>query len=155
MPPRARHRTSLDPSDLYVLAPFQGLTITRKLQPNGLHPSLIDYVNFANICQQNRGAYTIGHAVYTIEGQPRPWSEQSDGPALQTLAILQAFPQLDAPTQATARTVIGANIDYLLGPARGSSLPVYQSPTTNLWEEQKGNSFFARAVQLRCFQEIT
>src|SRR5271166_4205101 len=38
MPPRARHRTSLDPSDLYVLAPFQGLTITRKLQPNGLHP---------------------------------------------------------------------------------------------------------------------
>ena len=34
--------------------------------------SLIDYVNFANICQQNRGAYTIGHAVYTIEGQPRP-----------------------------------------------------------------------------------
>jgi hypothetical protein len=38
MPPRARHRTSLDPSDLYVLAPFQGLTITRELQPNGLHP---------------------------------------------------------------------------------------------------------------------
>jgi hypothetical protein len=23
---------------LYVLAPFQGLTITRELQPNGLHP---------------------------------------------------------------------------------------------------------------------
>ena len=109
--------------------------------------SLIDYVNFANICQQNRGAYTIGHAVYTIEGQPRPWSEQSDGPALQTLAILQAFPQLDAPTQATARTVIGANIDYLLG--------TYQSATTNLWEEVTGLSFFARAVQLRCFQEIT
>src|SRR5208283_671151 len=38
MPPRARHRTSLDPLDLYVLAPFQGLTITRELQPNGLHP---------------------------------------------------------------------------------------------------------------------
>jgi len=119
---------------------------------------LIDYVNFANICQQNAvsGGQTIGYASYTIQGQPRPnWSEQSDGPALQTLAILQAFPQLDAPTQATAKTVIGANINYLLGPARGSSLPVYQSPTTNLWEEQKGNSFFARAVQLRCFQEIT
>ena len=46
MPPRARHRTSLDPSDLYVLAPFQGLTITRELQPNGLHPieSAYDFV---------------------------------------------------------------------------------------------------------------
>jgi Domain of unknown function (DUF4263) len=42
MPPRARHRTSLDPSDLYVLAPFQGLTITRELQPNGLHPTEFD-----------------------------------------------------------------------------------------------------------------
>ena len=41
---------------------------------------LIDYVNFANICQ-NSGAPTIGHACFTIEGQPRPWSEQSDGPA--------------------------------------------------------------------------
>ena len=39
MAPRAHHRTRLDPSDLYVLAPFQGLTITRELQPNGLHPN--------------------------------------------------------------------------------------------------------------------
>ncbi|HMB08566.1 MAG TPA: hypothetical protein VKP69_33150, partial [Isosphaeraceae bacterium] len=27
-----------DPSDSCFLAPFQGLTITRVLQPNGLHP---------------------------------------------------------------------------------------------------------------------
>ena len=33
---------SLDPSDLYVLALFQGLTITRELQPNGLHPNAND-----------------------------------------------------------------------------------------------------------------
>jgi glucoamylase len=106
---------------------------------------LIDYVNFANICQ-NSGAPTIGHACFTIEGQPRPWSEQSDGPALQTLAILQAWPQLDAPTQTTARTIIAKNLDYLLG--------AYQNPTKNLWEEKDGSSFFARAVQLRCFQAI-
>jgi glucoamylase len=112
---------------------------------SGIQP-LTDYVNFANTCQ-NSGPPTIGHACYTIEGQPRPWSEQSDGPALQTLAIVQAFPQLDAPTQATATTVIATNINYLLG--------AYQSPTTNLWEEKYGYSFFARAVQLRCFQEIT
>jgi glucoamylase len=74
--------------------------------------SLIDYVDFANVCQ-NSGAPSIGHACYTIEGQPRPWSEQSDGPALQTMAIRQAFPQLDAPSQATAMAVIGTNMDYL------------------------------------------
>ena len=130
----------------------------------GVQP-LIDYVNFANICQQNalsgkgengtggplNGTYPIGWASYTIEGQPRNgWSEQTDGPALQTLAILQAFPQLDAPTQATAKTVIGLNIKYLLD--------TYQSPppnSLNLWEELRGLSFFARAVQLRCFQAIT
>jgi glucoamylase len=104
---------------------------------------LSDYINFANICQ-NSGA-PIGHACYTIEGQARPWSDQSDGPALQTLAILQAYPQLDTPTQTTAVTVIGKNIAYLLG--------VYQNQTVNLWEEATGYSFFARAVQLRCFQE--
>ncbi|MFM9746072.1 hypothetical protein ACKI2C_51825, partial [Streptomyces brasiliscabiei] len=27
-------------------------------------------------------------------------------------------------------------------------------PTTNLWEEHQGLSFFTRAVQLRCFREI-
>ena len=136
----------------------------------GVQP-LIDYVNFAIICQQNAvnttgfpgpggqpGPYPIGYASYTIEGKPREkpdgtpaWTEQTDGPALQTLAILQAFPQLDAPTQATARTVIGANINYLLG----GSPPKYQSPTINLWEEVSGESFFALAVQLRCFQQIT
>ncbi len=111
---------------------------------------LIDYVNFANIAQNNdqTSGQPIGFASYTIEGQPRPnWTEQSDGPALQTLAILRAYPQLDAPTQATAQTVIGKNLNYLLG--------VYQNPTFNLWEEQKGNSFFARSVQLQCFQAIT
>lgn len=111
----------------------------------GVQP-LIDYVTFAQTCQNN-AAPTIGHACFTIEGQPRPWSEQNDGPAIQTLAMLQAFDQLDAPTQAIAKDVISKNIDYLLG--------VYQNPTTNLWEEHQGLSFFARAVQLRCFQQIT
>lgn len=107
--------------------------------------ALIDYVNFSSSCQ-NSGAPTIGHACYTIEGQPRQWSEQSDGPALQTLAILRAFPKLDAATQVTATAVIGTNIEYLIG--------TYQDPTTNLWEEKGGYSFFARSVQLRCFQEL-
>ncbi len=114
-------------------------------QPGTSPQPLIDYVNFAKICQDS-GAPTIGHACFTINGQPRTWSEQSDGPALQTLAILQAWPQLDPQTQATASSIIAKNLDYLFG--------AYQSPTMNLWEETTGYSFFARAVQLRCFQAI-
>jgi hypothetical protein len=35
---RARHPTRRDPWDRCFLAPCQGLTLTRELQPNGLHP---------------------------------------------------------------------------------------------------------------------
>jgi len=110
----------------------------------GVQP-LIDYVLFAQNCQTN-ATPTMGHACFTIEGQSRPWTEQNDGPALQTLAILKAFDQLDSTTQAIAKAVIVKNIDYLLN--------VYQNPTTNLWEEHSGLSFFARSVQLLCFQTI-
>ena len=109
---------------------------------------LIDYVQFAQTCQ-NSGA-AIGHvdlASFFIDGSPRPWSDQTDGPALQTLAILQLFSQLDAATQAVANAVIAANLDFLQG--------AYQGETVNLWEEEYGASFFARAVQLQCFQAIT
>lgn len=113
--------------------------------PGSAVQPLIDYVNFAQICQSN-ATPTLGHACFTIIGQSRPWTEQSDGPALQTLTMLAAFNQLDAATQATAKAVIATNLGYLLN--------VYQSPTTNLWEEHNGYSFFARAAQLKCFQAI-
>jgi len=106
---------------------------------------LIDYVTFARTCQTS-GA-PIGYASYTIEGRPRPnWSEQSDGPALRTLAILRMYTELDVAAQAVARDVIATDIGYLRS--------VYQQPTTSLWEERDGYSFFARAVQLRCFSEL-
>lgn len=111
----------------------------------GIGP-LKDYVNFAKTCQDN-ATPTLSHACFTVEGQSRPWSEQSDGPALQTVAMLQAFDQLDAATQATATAVINKNVEYLL--------TVYQDPTYNLWEEHQGLSFFARSAQLRCFEAIT
>jgi glucoamylase len=111
----------------------------------GVQP-LIDYVNFAKICQDN-AAPTLAHACFTIQGQPRPWTEQADGPALQTLAMLQAFGQLDKPTQALAKKVIAKNLTFLLA--------AYQDQTFNLWEEHSGYSFFATSVQLRCLQEIS
>jgi len=107
--------------------------------------ALIDYVNFAQTCQNN-ATPSLALASYTIRGLSRQWTEQTDGPALQTLAILMAYDQLDTPTQAVAVAVINQNLDYLLG--------AYQDQTFNLWEEHRGFSFFARSVQLRCFQAI-
>ena len=108
---------------------------------------LIDYVLFAQTCQNS--ASGIGHfdrASFLINGTPRDWTDQTDGPALQTLAIVQLYAQLDAPTQATASAVISANLNFLQN--------TYQGQTYNLWEEEYGASFFARSVQLRCFQAI-
>jgi glucoamylase len=109
---------------------------------------LVEYVQFAQACQAS--ASSLGHfdrASFLINGTARdPWTDQSDGPALQTLAILQLFPRLDTPTQAVASAVIAANLDFLSG--------AYQGETTNLWEEESGASFFARSVQLKCFQAV-
>lgn len=107
--------------------------------------ALIDYVTFAQTCQANASP-TTGHACFTIDGQPRPWSEQNDGPAIQTIALLAAYDRLDEATRATAAAVITKNVDYVLS--------CYRDATTNLWEEHTGFSFFARSVQLRCLTEI-
>ncbi len=115
--------------------------------PGGSVEPLCDYVNFATRCQANALPNHFSRAACTIEGEPRdPWGDQNDGPALQTLAILQAFNQLDSTTQDSARTVAARNLDFLLAN--------YQNPTLNLWEEVEGQSFFTRSVQLRCLTEI-
>jgi glucoamylase len=109
---------------------------------------LIDYVRFVHACQTS--ASELGHldrASFLVDGTPRDWTDQSDGPALQTLAILRLFGKLDRPTQVMATAVITANLNFLR--------TAYQDGTYNLWEEGYGTSFFARSVQLKCFQAIT
>jgi len=107
---------------------------------------LINYTQFAQSCQMSGGDFDL--ASFLINGQPRTnWTDQTDGPALQTLAILALYAQLDAPTQAVADAVIAANLNFLEN--------AYQGETFNLWEEEYGFSFFARSVQLRCFQAIS
>lgn len=106
---------------------------------------LIDYVTFSRTCFDDAQP-TKGHACFTVDGRSRPWSEQNDGPALQTLTILAAFRLLDSPTQAVATQLVGDNLNFLLG--------AYERPTTNIWEEHTGFSFFARSVQLKCFREV-
>ena len=105
---------------------------------------LIDYVQFAQTCQNSGGDFDRG--AFLINGTPRSWTDQTDGPALQTLAILHMYAQLDSPTQAVATTVIAANLNFLQN--------AYQGQTYNLWEEEYGASFFARAAQLQCFQAV-
>jgi glucoamylase len=106
---------------------------------------LNDYVRFSQACQQSQGDFD--RASFYIDGAQRPWTDQTDGPALQTLALVTMYGQLDASVQATAASLIGANLDFLAG--------AYQGQTYNLWEEEYGYSFFARSVQLRCFQAVT
>ncbi|MDQ1721543.1 MAG: glucoamylase [Pseudonocardiales bacterium] len=112
--------------------------------PTGGSGPLEDYVGFADLCQRN--APTLARACYTIEGRPRDWTDQNDGPALQSVAILQAFDQLERTAQETARVVLQRNVDFLL--------EHYQQPSFNLWEETRGQSFFTRSVQLRCFTDV-
>lgn len=107
--------------------------------------ALNEFVKFSQVCQQN-ATPTPGHGCFTVRGESRPWTEQNDGPALQSVAILAAYDQLDTPTKAIAKEVVSKHVDYLLA--------VYQDQTTNLWEEHTGFSFFARAAQLRCFQVV-
>jgi glucoamylase len=105
---------------------------------------LIDYVTFSAICQASAGDFD--RASFYINGTQRPWTDQTDGPALQTLALLSVYGQLDAPTQAIAAGLINANLAFLS--------TAYQGQTFNLWEEEYGYSFFARSAQLRCFQAV-
>ena len=114
---------------------------------NGTLPDnqpLIDYVTFSATCQQSAGDFD--RACFYINGAQRPWTNQTDGPALQTLALLAMYRQLDQPTQAVATQLINANLNFLE--------TAYQGQTYNLWEEEYGYSFFARSAQLRCFQAI-
>jgi len=107
---------------------------------------LFDYVQFAQLCQTSVGDFD--RASFLINGETRPdWTDQTDGPALQTLATLALYSQLGAPTQAVATAVIAANLNFLEN--------VYQGETFNLWEEEYGFSFFARSVQLACLEAIS
>ena len=115
--------------------------------PLATNQPLTDYVQFAQTCQTSAaGAGDFDRASFLIDGSARAWTGQTDGPALQTLAILQLFAQLDQPGQAVATVAIAANLTFLE--------TAYTAETRNLWEEVVGASFFARSVQLKCFQAV-
>jgi len=77
--------------------------------PGGGVQPLIDYVFFSQKCQTSgNNAGHFARASFTIDGRLRDSSDQTDGPALQTVALLDAHPKLDTPTQAIA-------LDFFVG----------------------------------------
>src|SRR3954447_19643679 len=78
--------------------------------PGGLSNVFDDYVAFAELCR-SKAPSELDRAKYTIAGDLyNDWPRQNDGPALQTLALLQVFPLLSAGAQQTARGLITANV---------------------------------------------
>lgn len=125
------------------------------IAPEDLAARMTDYVLFAALCRQNALPGHFDRACSTVDGYPRdPWSDQSDGPALQTLAILGYYDRLPAGVRAAAKSVVEANVGFLLTARDDGGAPIYQDKTTSPWEEESGYSFFARSVQLRCLQEL-
>ena len=116
-----------------------------QLPSSGASELLANYVNFAQTCQASGN---IGQAKYSPEGASTGAADESDGPALRILTILQGFAGLDGPTQTVAKSVIAADLGYLLNNNR------YQSPTVTHWEDTFGQSLFARSVQLRALNQI-
>ncbi len=102
---------------------------------------LARYVEFAGTCQASGN---LGQAKYTPQGGATGAADESDGPALRVITILQGFAGLGPTAQAAARGVVAADLHYILAGDR------YQQPTVTLWEDTYGQSIFARAVQLRC-----
>lgn len=106
-----------------------------------------DHATFSKATQDAaRGSgLRVGHAAYRINAEVRPWSEQSDGPALRILSLLAATKVLDRKND-TIVQVVKTDLNYLL--------QVYDQKTHNLWEETNGFSFFARSVQKRALEAL-
>lgn len=107
-----------------------------------------DYVSFSKLVQTRarENNLPVDHACFRIDGNPRPWSRQSDGPALRIVSLLTLRRHMTATTLEIAKQVIRADLDLLL--------TVYKEPTHNLWEEIHGHTFFARVAHQRAFRML-
>jgi glucoamylase len=114
--------------------------------PGGMSDVYDDYVTFAALCQ-SKAPTELDRAKYTIAGDVvENWPRQNDGPALQTVALLNLFSKLSAPAQDRARQLISSNVNFII--------EQHQHPNNNLWEEVYGQSFFTRSVQLKCLYAV-
>jgi glucoamylase len=108
---------------------------------SGVDQALCDYVSFSQISQAS--ALNSGHffrASYQVDGNVRDWSDQKDGPALQSLAFVEAWPFLNGNAQETARMVAQRNLEETV-----NNWPA-DAQMFGPWEDVRGSSFFALPV---------
>jgi glucoamylase len=124
--------------------------VARQL-PTGasVNQSLCDYVSFSAVCQENAiNADHFFRASFKVDGNLRDWSDQKDGPALQSLAFIDAWPVLDDAARRLAKSVAQRNLDETV--QNWSNDNEMFGP----WEDVRGPSFFARAVQVKFLEEV-
>jgi glucoamylase len=133
-----------------ALAAVEMATNPMFLTDAGVCQQLCDYVAFSRLCQDSAtSAGQFYRAAFQIDGTIRDWSNQKDGPALQNIALVAALPRLDEPSQTIAMAIAQENLDRIVRDWDTDDTDFF-----NPWEEVKGASFFARAAQLRCLQEV-
>ena len=71
------------------------------LPGQSLSDLLSSYVSFAQACQDS-DLGLLARGRYTIEGQLTGWSDQTDGPALRSLTLMQGYDQMTDATKGTA-----------------------------------------------------
>ncbi len=130
---------------------------------NGVDRTLCDYVAFSQVCQNNAVAankfflarFRVDGDVLTTDWDSNAhayrgyWSEQKDGPALQSLSFVAAWPYLDAASRTIATSVAQKNLD--------ETVKAWADDNNKLgpWEDVTGPSFFARAAQVRFLDQVS
>jgi glucoamylase len=129
---------------------------------HGVDRALCDYVAFSRVCQDSAAAagrfflarFRVDGAALTTGWDAKAraytghWSQQKDGPALQSLSFAAAWPHLDAPARAVATAVAQRNLDETVRAWADDDGVV------GPWEDVSGPSFFARAAQVRFLDEV-
>jgi glucoamylase len=130
---------------------------------SGVDRTLCEYVAFSQVCQDNAvAADRFFLARFRIDGTALTtgwdesaqaytgyWSEQKDGPALQSMSFVAAWPYLDTAARATATDVAQRNLD--------ETVKAWADDNGKLgpWEDVTGPAFFARAAQVRFLEEVS
>ena len=128
---------------------------------NGVDRTLCDYVAFSRTCQNSAvnankfflARFTVGGGVLTTgwddnnHAYTGTWSQQKDGPALQSLSFVAAWAYLDADARTTATNVAQRNLDETVKAWNNND------GMDGPWEDMSGPSIFAQAAQIRFLEK--
>lgn len=122
--------------------------------------ALVDYARFSRGNQLSDAETGLGEPKFEVTGEPYrgAWGRpQNDGPALRAVTAmriarwLMAFERRDLvdalfyKAELPAHTLIKADLEYISHH--------WREPSTELWEEEEGTSFYTRMAQWRALSE--